>query len=111
MSAAIAGYGSQDELPPLFEFFWARYRGNVKITNVHSPGLNGLFNTVQVSANPGKTHSGGLCFGDSGGPILYKGEIVAVNSFVLNLQCMGNGFAQRTDNTRDLDWISETAGM
>ena len=43
--------------------------------------------------------STGICFGDSGGPVLL-GEsdlAVAVNSFVSNRQCAGNSFAYRLD--------------
>lgn len=111
----VTGYGVQDQLPPDISPFFPleRHRGDVKITNVHSPGLNGLFGTVQLSANPGKPHSGGTCFGDSGGPLLYDSssglEIAAVTSFGLNGQCMGNGFSQRVDNDAAQTWIWSVA--
>ncbi|MEO5577377.1 MAG: trypsin-like serine protease [Gaiellaceae bacterium] len=41
--------------------------------------------------------SGGTCFGDSGGPVIHEGKIVGVNSFVLNANCKGSGFAYRVD--------------
>jgi hypothetical protein len=43
--------------------------------------------------------STGICFGDSGGPVLLGAShlAVAVNSFVSNRQCEGNSFAYRLD--------------
>lgn len=84
-------------------FLWARYFGTVKLTNLNSANTAGY--NVQVSAAKGT--GGALCFGDSGGPILYEGKIVAVNSFVLNLECAGAGFSYRVDREEILDWISD----
>ena len=52
------------------------------------------------------------CFGDSGGPVIEDGYIVAVNSFVLNNNCNGAGFGYRVDtelasssSSDSCDWV------
>jgi hypothetical protein len=51
--------------------------------------------------------SGGICFGDSGGPDLLAGTdtVLAVNSYVTNSNCKGVGYSQRVDIPSVLDWI------
>jgi secreted trypsin-like serine protease len=53
----------------------------------------------------------GSCFGESGGPILYDSSdvILGVNSFVINGQCAGVGFAYRVDQQDVIDWIQANA--
>ena len=107
----IVGYGLQDALPPTIQADLERYVGVVKINNLNN-SLTGEWN-VQLSANAGEGHggSGGACFGDSGGPFLPNalGEnvVAAVGSFVLNLQCMGNGFYFRVDTQSAQDFIND----
>ncbi len=71
-----------------------------KLVNLRSALTKGY--NLHTSNNPGKGHgtSGGACFGDSGGPVLYNDEIVAVTSFGLNYNCKGADFAYRVDT----DW-------
>ena len=56
--------------------------------------------------NPGGG-SGGTCFGDSGGPDLLGGTstVLAVNSYVTNVNCSGVGYSARVDVPETLDWI------
>jgi hypothetical protein len=62
---------------------------------------------LKLALNPGGG-SGGLCFGDSGGPDLLGGTdtVLAVNSYVTNWNCSGVGYSQRIDVPEVLDWIN-----
>jgi hypothetical protein len=60
---------------------------------------------MQISNNPGHGRSG-VCFGDSGGPVLVEDTIVAISSFVNNAQCAGNAFAYRVDTEESLDFLA-----
>ena len=67
-------------------------------------GLVGDF-SILLSNN---AHSGGTCFGDSGGPnfIGSSNTIGAVTSFGLNGNCAGTGGAYRVDQADDLNWLA-----
>ena len=53
----------------------------------------------------------GVCFGDSGGPILYQGQIVGVTSFGLSREtCAGVDFAYRVDVAAVQEWIEGITG-
>jgi hypothetical protein len=67
---------------------------------VHSPEY------MRLALNPGGG-SGGTCFGDSGGPDLLGGTstILAVNSYVTNVNCSGVGYSARVDIPEVLEWI------
>lgn len=51
--------------------------------------------------------SGGVCFGDSGGPDLLGGTdiVLGVNSYGANVNCSGTGYSQRIDIPAVLSWI------
>ena len=53
--------------------------------------------------------SGGTCFGDSGGPDLMGGTnvVLAVNSYVTNVNCSGVGYSARVDTASVLSWIND----
>jgi len=61
---------------------------------------------MRLALNPGRDQ-GGTCFGDSGGPDLLGGSdtVLAVNSYVTNINCSGVGYSSRVDIPWVLDWI------
>lgn len=63
---------------------------------------------MRLALNPGGG-SGGTCFGDSGGPDLLGGTdtVLAVNSYVTNINCAGVGYSSRVDIPAILNWIAE----
>ena len=90
----IVGYGLQDIRPTRLSER-SRLAGTTKIVNLTSALTDGY--NIHQSAAPGT--GGGTCFGESGGPVFMSGTytVVAVNSFVLNENCAGAGFAYRVD--------------
>jgi len=62
---------------------------------------------LRLAMNPGGG-SGGTCFGDSGGPDLLGGTniVLAVNSYVTNINCAGVGYSSRVDIPEVLAWIN-----
>ncbi len=62
---------------------------------------------MRLALNPGGG-SGGTCFGDSGGPDLLGGTntVLAVNSYVTNVNCSGVGYSMRVDTPAVLAWIN-----
>jgi len=69
--------------------------------NRYTAGYN-----LQLASNFGDGRVG-TCFGDSGGPI-FAGDtstVLAVNSFVKNWSCGGQGFPYRVDTQEVQDWM------
>lgn len=62
---------------------------------------------MRLALNPGGG-TGGTCFGDSGGPDLLGGTdtVLAVNSYVTNVNCGGVGYSSRVDVPDVLEWIN-----
>ena len=65
--------------------------------------------TPQILQTNGNEHdpfgTGGTCFGDSGGPVFYQGEIVAVTSYGYTSNCRYLGGYQRVDVAVTQDWV------
>jgi len=61
---------------------------------------------LRVTANPAQG-KGGTAFGDSGGPVLLGGTdtVLAVNSYVTNVNCNGVSYSSRIDIPEVLEWI------
>jgi Trypsin len=62
---------------------------------------------IKLSANPSQG-TGGICFGDSGGPDLLGGTniVLAVNSYVTNGNCSGVTYSNRVDLPGILEFIN-----
>lgn len=102
------GYGLQESFPDAASW----QENNVRIRmlarphliQINVPGFTGDFSLL-LSNN---SHSGGTCFGDSGGPnFLGDSNIVAgVTSFGINGNCAGTGGVFRMDRAWSLNWVS-----
>jgi hypothetical protein len=112
----FVGYGVQYQLqipgaylpqpPPYYRWSGPRVR-------MYAPSelVSGKFvysaEYMRLALNPGGG-SGGTCFGDSGGPDLLGGTdtVLAVNSYVTNVNCSGVGYSSRVDIPEVLEWIN-----
>jgi hypothetical protein len=102
------GYGLEYSRPKADLGGDTRRRSTAMLLN-----LNGTFGipdgvSVAFSNNNGKTHQGGTCSGDSGGPFFVEGTnlIVAVNSYGIGPNCTGTDGAYRIDQADDLTWLA-----
>jgi hypothetical protein len=106
----ISGYGISDNWPPTqpIESFRVRLMAEAKLNNLNNSWTDGF--NIQISSSPGNNR-GGICSGDSGGPILWDDTdiIVGITSFGKREQCLGNGYAYRVDQQDLLDWILDIA--
>ncbi len=101
------GYGLQQSFPDAAA--WKEH--NVKVRMVAYPHLiqiNGGIvgdSSLLLSNN---AHTGGTCFGDSGGPnFVGNTNIVGgVTSFGMNSTCAGTGGVYRVDRADDLEWLA-----
>jgi hypothetical protein len=64
--------------------------------------------TVLIQGNPNDSRNGGgICSGDSGGPLLHKGTVVGVTSWGGSTYCRSNGGFQRTDTEFAREFLSD----
>ena len=105
------GYGTQKSFPDAASWKNESY----KIRMVAYPSLiqiNGGIvgdSSLLLSNN---AHTGGTCFGDSGGPnfIGNSNVVGGVTSFGMNGNCAGTGGVYRVDRADDLNWLYSTFG-
>src|SRR5262245_5925001 len=105
------GYGLQASFPDPASFkennTRTRYFSTPKLLQINVPGYTGPFSML-LSNNE---HTGGTCFGDSGGPNFYgsgptETKIVAgVTSFDKNGNCAGTGGVFRMDRQDVIDFV------
>jgi secreted trypsin-like serine protease len=101
--ATAVGYGIQDREKKLDpgELF-TRYYAPVEL-NQSNDRISDEF--LKVTANPSQG-KGGICFGDSGGPILKGDTILGVISFLTNGNCAGVTYSYRIDTAEALAFIN-----
>jgi hypothetical protein len=101
------GYGLQKSFPDAAAWKESALRTRMiaypKLNQINVPGFTGDFSLL-LSNN---AHTGGTCFGDSGGPnFLGDSNVVAgVTSFGINGNCAGTGGVFRMDRSWSLDWV------
>jgi hypothetical protein len=105
------GYGLNTGFPT---FLGGDTREKASVMLVSLQGAYGIptGTSVVFSGNPGKAHTGGTCFGDSGGPV-FEGDsnlIVAVTSFGITSNCVEPGRYYRIDQQDDLEFINDYIG-
>lgn len=101
------GYGMQKSFPDAAS--WKDQADRIRMVaypklNQINSGLTGDFSLL-LSNN---AHTGGTCFGDSGGPNFIGDSyvIAGVTSFGMNSTCAGTGGVYRIDRADDLAWIA-----
>ncbi len=99
----VVGYGLEKVLPFADLGGDTRLKADIQLLNLVSHPKDTY---IQLSNN---AHTGGTCFGDSGGPTFDNTNsllLVAVTSFGLSPNCTGIGGAYRLDQTDDIDFLS-----
>jgi len=95
----LVGYGVQGFVrgggQPGQVFLFTRYFAPSQL--VQSDNVSSV-EFIKLTANPSQG-TGGICFGDSGGPDLLGGTrtVLAVNSYVTNSNCAGVTYSNRVD--------------
>ena len=105
----IVGYGSDGLLtgggPPGYSFQYTRSTATASLVSLRSQLTDGY--NLQLTSSPGKGQ-GGVCFGDSGGPVFLatSNTIVGIISSLLNFTCTGGAFAFRTDTSETVNFLA-----
>jgi hypothetical protein len=102
----VVGYGWQGAINPFYADENMRRKGEVSLIEVKSTYAGGA--SAKFTNNPGRGNgSGGSCFGDSGGPVLWKDTniIGAVVSWGIT-PCVGVDYQFRVDTATALDFVN-----
>ena len=104
LTMTVVGYGVQS-VKPVASSVRERRVGTTKVVQLVNALTDGY--NVRLSSNPGHWQ-GGTCFGDSGGPVFLNDTnvVIGVNSFVMNANCKGSGYAFRVDTSLSLDFLA-----
>lgn len=102
------GYGLEKSMPQGVEGGDTRRMATVKINSLNGVYGSGKGTAVGYSSNKGKPHTGGTCFGDSGGPTFPKGSttVITVTSFGIDQNCKAGGGGYRLDQPDDLAFLA-----
>ena len=112
LTFTAVGYGLQKSFPAAADWKVQADRVRMvaypKLIQINVPGYVGDFSLL-LSNN---AHTGGTCFGDSGGPnfIGDSNVVGGVTSFGKNGNCAGTGGVYRVDKADDLDWLYDEFG-
>lgn len=107
------GYGLQKSFPDAAAWKTqsdrVRMLATPKLLQINVPGFTGDFSLL-LSNN---AHTGGTCFGDSGGPnfIGSSNVIGAVTSYGINGNCAGTGGVFRMDTVNVQSWLATISGF
>ncbi len=114
-SLQVIGYGVQYQVTPKNNGVMNSWVGtlsrNIAQAELLSSNFAGSDKYLQLSANIGRG-KGGVAFGDSGGPVIYKSNsegqdvVLGVNAFVASANCRGVTYHTRIDSPQVLIWIS-----
>ena len=101
----VVGYGLEGSGPKISFGGDTRRRADLRLVNLTGVGGIGGGISAKFSSN---ANTGGICFGDSGGPIFIAGTttIVAVTSYVKNVSCAGTTGGYRIDQEDDLAFLA-----
>jgi hypothetical protein len=101
----VVGYGLQSVKPESMGDL-VRYSGKSMLLELNGARTAGF--NVRLSNNPGGKASGGLCFGDSGGPALFDDTdvVAAIGSLAVNRNCVGSDLSHRIDTESAQDFIN-----
>ena len=107
------GYGMQKSFPDAASWkdqaTLVRMLATPRLLQINVPGFTGDFSML-LSNN---AHTGGTCFGDSGGPNFIGTSTVigGVTSFGINGNCAGTGGVFRMDTKNVQDWLRTFPGL
>lgn len=108
---SLVGYGLQErpkKLDPNNPEGFTRFFAPSELVQSND-ALAGNFLKLTANASKGK---GGMCFGDSGGPVILEGSglgndtILGVNTFLNNINCAGVTYHNRIDISVTRDFIN-----
>lgn len=105
------GYGLEKSTPHASLGGDTRRDATVSLVNIQGVYGTGKGTAVKWSGNNGTPHTGGTCFGDSGGPTFpnaagMKRIVLTVTSFGINGNCAGGGGGYRIDQPDDLAFLA-----
>lgn len=105
------GYGLEKSTPHASFGGDNRMKANVSLVNTKGVYGYGKGTAVMWSSNKGKPHTGGTCFGDSGGPTFPKVDglenvVLTVTSFGIDPNCASGGGGYRLDQADDLEFLA-----
>jgi Trypsin len=102
------GFGLEESGPFTAEGGDTRRRADLALVNLNGVLGAGKGTAAKFSSNRGRPHTGGTCFGDSGGPIFVAGTttLTAVISFGTSSTCSGTSGGYRLDQTDDINFVS-----